>query len=354
MNVTYTGKLNVGGSGIGLTAFHQVKPLFEAGILEKVYCEGVSTDLIPPNYFESMPFLQAPYRVQDNMFDVEVAMKLEEVDILQSWGSHCYWTMKKFPKATKIVNLYSAHPVVQRDLMGKDLQQLGLPLPDEMLLKKFCKELMICDHIFVPSEFILKTLEPFDLAHKATMVPFGVDLDKFTISDYNTDKFKVIFVGSNWARKGLQYLLTAWKKFVEEYPDADSELVVAGTDAKFTGLEDNVRVGWVKDLTEELRTSSLFMLPTLEDGCPLATYEAMACGIPVVVSNTTGTAQHIREGYNGFIISPANTQEIYDKLVYFYENRSETKRMGRNARLMAEAFPWERHEQGYLKFIKSI
>ena len=95
-------------------------------------------------------------------------------------------------------------------------------------------------------------------------------------------------------------------------------------------------------------------MPTIEDGCPLATYEAMASGLPVIVSENTGTKQHIFPGTNGFIVPPKDIKSIMEYLQYFYDNRAENLKMGKNARKMAEAFPWERHEQAYVKWIKSL
>lgn len=343
----------VGGSGIGTTAWHQVKPLYEAGILEKVYSEGKKCD-IPDENFNLISVPQGDYLVQDLIFDSLVSLSVEKYpEIIQSWGSHCYHTLKEFPEAKSVVNLYSAHPLVQKELLKGEYKSFGINPTNPYILKKFSKELEICDYIFIPSEFILNSLRKVGLDHKTKLVPFGVDLEKFKPGE-KADNFKIIFVGSNWMRKGLIYLLGAWKKFMEEYKDSEAELIVAGSNAKFDNLPPNVKVGWVDDLVKEYQESSAFFLPTIEDGCPLATYEAMACGLPAVVSSNTGTYQHIFNGNNGFIVTPAKVNEIYEKIVYFYENPGEALRMGKNARKMAEAFPWERHEKEYLKFIEEI
>ena len=357
MQVTYTGKLIVGGSGIGTTAWHQVKPLFENIYLEKVYCEGYKCD-VPEKFFETIPLptLNSDFYTLDLIFDSLVSLNIEKSpEIIQTWGSHCLHTLREFPEAISIVNLYSAHPLEQSLLLRQEYATFNVEYTNP-LLKKFTKELEMCDYIFIPSEFILNSLRKHGLEHKAKLVPFGVDLEKFKPAPKTNEKYKVIFVGGNWLRKGLVYLLSAWKLFMSSHKDAinDAELIVAGCDVSFKDLPLNVKVGWVDDLVKEYQNSDIFCLPAIEDGCPLATYEAMACGLPVIITNTTGTYQHVFSGTNGFVIQPKSIKEIYDKIVYFYENRSEIKRMGQNSRKMVEAFPWERHEKEYLKFIEGL
>jgi len=267
MKVTYTGKMDVGGTGIGSTAWHQVKPLIEEDLLEVVYAEGGAK--VPEKYFRQTPdwTKQSPYEVQDLFFDAFcTVMMTKEPEILQTWGSHCLFQLRSFPKAISIVNLYSAHPIIQHNLMKGE--QAYVPKP--VLMQKMIKELEECDHIFIPSEWILKSLREFGLDYKAKLVPFGVDLEKFTPRDYprDDDVFRVIFVGANWVRKGLIYLLKAWKKL----NFSNAELIIAGVPTHGKTLYPdlkNVKWGWVPDLVKAYQDSDVFCLPSLEDGCPL-------------------------------------------------------------------------------------
>jgi len=352
MKVTYTGKMDIGGFGIGTSAWHQVKPLIEEDLLEIVYAEGGAK--VPEKYFRQTPdwALSTTYEVQDLFFDAFCTiMMTKEPEILQTWGSHCLFQLRSFPKAISIVNLYSAHPVVQHNLMKGE----GNYVPRPVLMQKIIKELEECDHIFIPSEWILKSLREFGLDHKAKLVPFGVDLEKFTPRDQPREDniFRVIFVGSNPVRKGLIYLLRAWKKLNL----SNAELVIAGVPADIKNPHPdlkNIKWGWVPDLVKAYQDSDVLCLPTLEDGCPLVTYEAMACGIPPIITDTTGTEQHIYNGTNGLIIESKSVNVIAEALQMCYDNRERVRQMGKMARTMAEAFPWERHEQAYVKWIKSL
>jgi len=352
VKVTYTGKMDVGGTGIGSAAWHQVKPLIEEDLLEVVYAEGGTK--VPEKYFRQTPdwTKQNPYEVQDLFFDAFCTVMMEkEPEILQSWCSHSLFQIRSFPKAISIVNLYSAHPIVQHNLMKGE--QSYVPKP--VLMQKMIKELEECDHIFIPSEWILKSLREFNLDYKAKLVPFGVDLEKFTPGEQSRedDTFRVIFVGANWVRKGLIYLLSAWKKL--NFPNA--ELIIAGVPTRGKTLYPNlknVKWGWVPDLVKAYQDSDVFCLPSIEDGAPLCTLEAMACGIPPIITETTGTYQHVYNGTNGLIIKPKSANAIVEALQMCYDDRDRVRQMGKMARKMAEAFPWERHEQAYVQWIKSL
>lgn len=272
----------------------------------------------------------------------------KEPEILQTWGSHCLFQLRSFPKAISIVNLYSAHPIIQHNLMKGEQNYI----PKPVLLQKMVKELDECNYIFIPSEWVLKSLREFGLEYKAKLIPFGVDLNKFVPGEHLREDniFRVIFVGQNWVRKGLLYLLKAWKKLKLE----DAELVVAGVE-KIQGIDiDNVKWGWVPDLVKAYQDSDVFCLPSLEDGAPLSCLEAMSCGIPPIITDTTGTYQHIYNGTNGLVIKSKSVDAIAGALQMCYDDRDRVRQMGDMARKMAEAFPWERHEQAYVKWIKSL
>jgi glycosyltransferase involved in cell wall biosynthesis len=348
--VTYTGKMNVGGSGIGRTAWHQVKPLLDADLLEMVYAP--MGEKVPEKYLRAIPAVpNTNYMVQDIFFDGVTSLVMEEPEILQTWGSHCLFQLQRYPDATSIVNLYSAHPWHQHTLMETEPAYT----PNPILIKKFADELELADHIFIPSGFILQSLKQFDLHYKAKIVPFGVDLEKFKPDpEMERDStFRVVFVGGNFVRKGLRYLIQAWKKLELE----DAVLYVCGVPHNVSNLWpsiDNIIWGWVPDLVKVYQQADVFCLPAVEDGCPLATYEAMACGTVPIVSENTGTKQHIFHGRNGYVLPSKDSEAIEIILKRLYEDREEAYYMGEKARKMVEAWPWERHEKGYVDWIKTF
>ena len=137
-----------------------------------------------------------------------------------------------------------------------------------------------------------------------------------------------------------------------------AELILYGVDGKnFNNpLPDNVKTGWVNipQLVETLQQSSVFCLPALEDGCPLVTHEAMACGLPVIISENTGTKQYVTEGKDGWIIESNSVDAICDALQFAYDNTVVLSGMGQEARKAIEKWPWERYETMYINFIAGM
>lgn len=349
--ITYTGKMKIGGGGIGSTAWHQVRPLQKEGLIEAIYAPDIDKRKVKAPFHQS-PTLQAEYNAQDAYFDSWVALNMEKYPtVLQTWMLHSLHTMQTYPEATKIVNLFSAHPMIQDALMR------GAPSynSNEMAIAKGTYELQLADHIIVPSEFVFNSLRQLELHNKAHIIPFGVDSKKFKPAPKKDDVFRVIFAGSNFIRKGLHLLVSAW----HELNFKNAELVIMGVDEGWkTWLNPNnrpdIKVGWVDDVLETYQSGSVFCLPALEDGCPLVTYEAMACGLPPVVSETTGTYQHIMHGHNGFIAKRNSVPSIMEYLQALYDDETLVRKMGKNARKMIREFTWKRHEDEYLKVMKKI
>ena len=350
--ITYTGKMKIGGGGIGRTAWHQVRPLQKADMIEAVYAPDRDKRKVKGNFVEVPTIDGWNYNVLDAFFDSWVSLHMmKEPEVLQTWMLHSLHTMQMYPNATKVVNLFSAHPKIQEGLM----ERAPMHQTNAMAIRKGSLELDLADHIIVPSEFVYKSLGEFDLHKKAHIIPFGVDNKKFVPAEKKDDVFRIVFAGSNFIRKGLHILLAAYNNL--DLPN--TELVIMGVNEEWgrsinPDNKSDIKVGWVDDVVETYQNASVFCLPALEDGCPLVTYEAMACGLPVIISETTGTYQHVRHGHNGFVTKHKSVAEVEDYLRVLYHDENLRLQMGKNARNVVMDFTWERHEKEYLKVMKKI
>lgn len=180
----------------------------------------------------------------------------------------------------------------------------------------------------------------------------GVDLDEFrpdpnlrtiTRSSLNLSGDVLIFVGSQWGRKGLKYLFNA----IRNKPI--TLLVVGGVNEQIIDYPANVRfIGYRSNLCELYNAADIFIFPSLFDAFGLTVLEAMACGIPVVVSKFAGASEIVGDG--GVIINnPRNPQEIRDKILIANLHKEE---MGKKARLIAENYSWNVMGAGIRKIIK--
>ena len=131
------------------------------------------------------------------------------------------------------------------------------------------------------------------------------------------DVLVVGFVGTEFARKGLGTLIEAMGH-LRGMPV--SLLVAGGGDAtpflkKATdlGVAGQITfVGLLTDVNVAYAASDIYILPTLSDPCPMAPLEAMACGLPAIVSNEriTGVAEHIRNDEAILLQNPRAPLEI--------------------------------------------
>jgi len=150
-----------------------------------------------------------------------------------------------------------------------------------------------------------------------------------------------LFVGSGFARKGLDAALRA----LALVPQA--QLVVAGRDhdaprfaalAQRLGVADRVRLlGGVEDVRPLYAAADCFILPTLYDPFPNAALEALAMGVPIIVSRRCGAAELIREGENGWLCEPSDAPGLA-ALMRLAAGRAHAEEIKAAARASAEPF----------------
>ncbi len=183
--------------------------------------------------------------------------------------------------------------------------------------------------------------------------PLGVDIDLFSEMacrgpDQDTDRpFRVLFVGQLTQRKGLSYLIEGFKKAAI----ANSELMlvgaVVGSDAPWRNTPRLVHLpGQLRSRLPSIYSSAdVFVMPSLIEGFCLTVLEAMASGVPAVVTPHTCGDSVVRDGVEGWTIPIRDSDAIAERLLRLHANRDEAQAMGRNARRRAEQFSWRHFEQ---------
>ena len=159
----------------------------------------------------------------------------------------------------------------------------------------------------------------------------------------------VIFVGGITPRKGVDTLIGAWKHVISKIPDARLFLV-GSTDKNKTyknfsetlkktilksELDKNVIfLGQVSNVVEYLQASDMFVFPSRKEGMPNALLEAMACGLPSVVSHLPGITDTIIErGVSGYLVKDyKNSREFAEQIVTLLDDQELRKKMGELAR----------------------
>lgn len=114
-------------------------------------------------------------------------------------------------------------------------------------------------------------------------------------------------------------------------------------------------LGMVNDMPSLRRRMDVELVCSVCEGFGRVTIEAMMSSNAVIGSDTGGTPELIRDGFNGFLYRQGNVQELADKIIYLMENPGEIGRMGRNAYLFAaETFTRKRNAEKIVEIYSEL
>lgn len=221
-------------------------------------------------------------------------------------------------------------------------------LPVEKTAPIETEELRLYDFVFASNPEVEKSLSALGIPQESILkTTFGWDPDRFrgsaSLARSRTPRF--VFVGTLGVRKGIPDLLEAWQR-----ADVDGELVLAGRSENRTidalvkshARTGRVRqVGHVRDLGPLLRSSDVFVFPTLEEGGPQVTYEAAGCGLPVITT-PMGAARMVSDGVNGLIVEPGSVEQLAEAIRSLASQPDLRARLGEAARHDADRFTYGR------------
>ena len=203
-----------------------------------------------------------------------------------------------------------------------------------------------------------------------TVIPNGVDLERFRPSastrkgvraelSLPDDALVTIFVGHEFERKGLRVVLEALRRVLAR--GVEMFLLVAGGDSshdlqvEFDDLKDRMRfLGHRPDIERHYAAADLFVLPAAFDISPLVGPEALASGLPVLMTDVGGGGGGVREylhdGENGCFVT-REPGDVADKLMQLAQDRQMLETMSRAARLSVADRDWRVIARRFLALI---
>lgn len=170
------------------------------------------------------------------------------------------------------------------------------------------------------------------------VIPPGVDVEQWRCpARHEEGPTHILFVGGDFYRKGGDLLLewarrTRAKDWVLHLVTRDPVRPGAPNVKVYNGLTPNDTA-----LMALYRQAHLFALPTRGDCYSIASIEAMAAGLPVILSETGGTGDIIRDGETGYLIAPGDGAALAERLEHLLAHPDRRRRMGEAARADAEA-----------------
>jgi UDP-glucose:(heptosyl)LPS alpha-1,3-glucosyltransferase len=206
-------------------------------------------------------------------------------------------------------------------------------------------------------------------ADRITVIPNGVDLDRFQPSaEARADvrralsiapaTLTAIFVGHEFDRKGLAVVLDAMTLLARRHVDA--ALIVAGGDSPDRFMSGRAEaaggvrfVGHRADIERYYAAADVFVMPASFDISPLAGLEALASGLPILMTDLPGVREYLREGDNGWFVRP-DAGDVAEKIERLARDPALRAAMSAGARRSVSDRGWMSVARQFLALIDRV
>ncbi len=276
-----------------------------------------------------------------HLFQFRKILEKENPDLLHLhlWnpGSCRYAFMAADPKKLKIVT--TEHDPFPLHGLKKTLKKSSL--------KKTARVIAVSK----ANQDLLLKLYP-EMKDKITVVPNGIDLESFERETIHfssqeknrtrnnlflsgTNDFVIISIAALHPRKGLKHLIASMKEVTAMHPRTRLVIVGEGPEQnnlqriiKKLHLENNaILIGHQENISKLLKSSDLFVLPSIKEAFGLVLLEAMAANLPIIASNVGGIPEIIHNHKNGELVKPESSKELSAKIIELIENRALAQKL---------------------------
>eukprot|EP01047_Picozoa_sp_COSAG01_P005390 COSAG01_NODE_183_length_22835_cov_17.169247_19_plen_390_part_00 len=301
-------------------------------------------------------------RIQTTALDI--ANSFPTPPILHTNNAHAIWMFRNYkgPILAQVNDYDAAHAI--HNPFGK-ICTYGLRRYSSLFWRRLKEQraTQFSTRIIFNSKYTQKmTLESYNSPSlkKSVVIYKAVDLDNFTLPRSN-EKFdlnligkqRILFLGANWRRKGLDLAIHALKKILPSNPDCS--LIVAGkkgqnADAAIAelpqklGIAENVQfLGPVKreDLPLLFRECDLLTLPSREEALGVAILEALASGLPVAGADVGGIPEILGGCQHSVLVHPNDPSDLATAFQKILSSKSKRNDIQRECHAVANRFSKE-------------
>ena len=373
LRVVYSCFTRIGASGLGVDTLEILKGVHAHGALTKGVFYGSRQQDIPLDRLHLIRL--HPFQIFSNLssryyyplkrmyLDTVTArvIRHEGCDIFHGWSTESLRSIDAAHAVGGIafVERPSLHPRVAATLLEEEYERFGVRRARSLKgrwarfdavardLTVGVEEIERADRIVVQSSFAVETFRDQGVdMRKVIVAPRAVDTKRFVPGEANLDAgvFRVLFVGQACLRKGVPYLLRAWSAL--RLPRAELWFVGPTHDDVKPVLrqfdDPSVKyVSWSDDPVRLYQSASVFVLPSLVEGSAKVTYEAMACGLPVVVTPNAGSVA--RDGKEGYVVPIRDDEALQQKLLLLYQQPELRRQLGAAGRRLVQNYTWDHH-----------
>jgi len=283
-------------------------------------------------------------------FDLRRIVGEERIDVLhlQGYGAATFGRLVAARTGVPaVVTVHSVDPRYPRYMR----------LPDRLLARRTARFLYMNDTL---RDFCVQRCSaPLPALEK---LPLGIDLAAFRGGPDKEEARRAIGIGENEApvvgtvtrlfeQKGNRYLLEAWRTVAARVPRA--VLVVAGDGPERAALEESARahglagrtrfLGFRDDVPAVLRAFDVAVLASLWEATPLAGFESMAAGLPIVATAVDGLSEVLEDGRTALLVPPASPSALAAAILRLADDAALAERLAGAAREESRRYSIEEH-----------
>ena len=295
------------------------------------------------NFYEIKESIKNPFSFLKGLFQVKKIIKKVNPDLLHAHYAGAYGLLGA---------LTNFHPFVVT-AWGSDV------LLTKGFKKKLVKfvlskaDLLTCDGDNTTKAMISLGAKP----EKIKRICFGTDVEKFSAKSGSAEvfgegrkpnsKIKIISLRSLEPLYDIETLIQAAKMVLKEF--SETQFIIAGDGGqkehlmnltKLLNIEKNIKfIGQVQNdlLPQFLQSAYIYVSTSLSDsGLAASTAEAMASGLPVIVTDSGDNKKWIEENKNGFVVPLKNPSKLAEKTIYLLKNKNLRESFGKYNRKIIE------------------
>jgi glycosyltransferase involved in cell wall biosynthesis len=368
VRVLYSFPHKLGADRICYTAWQQVNGLAAAGAEMLVFPGALAKPVAAG--VEVRPTLargnvRIPYKLVGSerafaLHDYIVSRRIEklagQIDIVHAWPSGSTRTLQTAAKLgiPTVLERPNAHTQFALEIVERECELLGLKMPEghehggnPEKIRIEDQEFRLADRLLCPSDFVARTFLEYGFSReRLARHQYGFDEKIFFPDEKPRDPKRgltMLFVGGCAPRKGLHYALEAW---LQSPAHQDGQFLIAG--GFIPGYAERLSsmlshpsvhvLGHRRDVPELMRSADILILPTIEEGSALVTYEARGSGCVLLVSDAAGAVY--KHGENALAHQVGDVAAITRHLTILHEDRALLKTLRENSLRTSKDITW--------------
>ena len=204
-------------------------------------------------------------------------------------------------------------------------------------------------------------------SEKTVVFPWGVDLEHFSLSTvHRPPSTFTLFCNRSWeSRYGIDVLARAFVKVAQQNENVDLILLNGGSQGAHIrqilqsgGVLDRVTFGGQvsqTDLPNWYHMADIYISPSHVDGSSVSLMEALACGLPCLVSDIPANKEWVVENENGWLFRDGDANHLAEKILSAISQREKLPGIGRASRWSAEMrADWKKNAEVLMNVYRSL